>query len=115
MPNARLLVIQHEESCPPGWAGDWLTEAGVVLDVRQAWRGDVIPPRLTDHGGLLVLGGEMNAYADAAHPWLPATRALIARTVADGMPFLGICLGHQLATVALGGAVEAHPAGPDAA
>ena len=60
---------------------------------------------------MVVLGGEMGAYDDEAHPWLTATKSLIASTVRAGRPFLGICLGHQLAAVALGGTAETNPHG----
>ena len=106
-----VLVVQHEDNCPPGWFGDWLHAAGLELDVLEAHRGCAIPSSLTDHSGLLVLGGEMGANDDAATRWLAPTRALIATVVAGGDPFLGICLGHQLATVALGGTVAPNPHG----
>lgn len=54
----------------------------------------------------------MGANDDATYPWLAPTKSLIARTVAGNVPFLGICLGHQLAVVALGGRVDVNPAGP---
>lgn len=107
----RVLVVQHEDDAPPAWFGDWLEEAGAELDVRMGHRGDAIPDRLQEHDALLVLGGEMGANDDADHPWLTATKALIAQTASDDKPFLGICLGHQLATVALGGTVTVNPSG----
>lgn len=107
----RLLIIQHEDSCPPGWFGDWLTGAGLDLDILEAHHGRAVPAALSDHQGLLVLGGEMGAYDDETARWLAPTRALIATVVAGGDPFLGICLGHQLAAVALGGRVERNPHG----
>lgn len=106
-----VLVVQHEDNCPPGWFGDWLTAAGLQLDVLEAQRGRAIPAALVDHAGLLVLGGEMGATDDDTVRWLAPTRALIATTVAGGSPFLGICLGHQLAAVALGGEVTRNPHG----
>ncbi len=106
-----VLVIQQEDHCPPEWFGDWLVAAGLELDVLEAHRGRAIPAALTDHAGLLVLGGEMGANDDATSRWLPPTRALIATVAAGGDPFLGICLGHQLAAVALGGTVEPNPHG----
>ena len=53
----------------------------------------------------------MGANDDATSPWLPAVKELIREAAADGVPTLGICLGHQLATVALGGEVLPNPAG----
>lgn len=106
-----VLVVQHEDSCPPGWFGEWLSAAGLELDVLQAHRGCAIPASLNDHAGLLVLGGEMGATDDHTTRWLGPTRALIATVAAGGDPFLGICLGHQLATVALGGTVTPNPHG----
>lgn len=110
----RLLVIQHEDACPPAWFGQWLTAAGLGLDVVAAHDGQPVPARLETHSGLLVLGGEMGAGDDTLHSWLKPTRALIADVVRSGQPFLGICLGHQLATVALGGEVVVNPLGPAA-
>ena len=53
----------------------------------------------------------MGACDDALAAWLAPTRALIADAVARGVPTLGVCLGHQLAAVALGGSVERNPSG----
>jgi GMP synthase (glutamine-hydrolysing) len=91
--------------------GEWLRGAGLELDVRRPYAGETLPGSLEEHSGLMIMGGAMNAYADEACPWLPPTRALVRRAAADGVPTLGICLGHQLVTVALGGRVHQNPAG----
>jgi GMP synthase (glutamine-hydrolysing) len=109
--TARILVVQHEAMCPPGWVGDWLSEAGVELDVRRPYRGDVLPERLDDHAGLVVLGGSMGANDDADHAWLGPVKELVRTAAALGVPTLGICLGHQLCAVALGGVVVRNPRG----
>jgi GMP synthase-like glutamine amidotransferase len=106
-----VLVVQHQELCPPGWVGAWLVEEGLRLDVRHPYAGDSLPADLTGHDGLLVLGGQMGANDDDAQPWLGTTKALIRRGADTGVPVLGICLGHQLAAVALGGEVVVNAAG----
>jgi GMP synthase (glutamine-hydrolysing) len=105
-PDPTILVVQHQEDCPPALLGTWLREAGCGLDVRHPYAGDDLPADLGEHGALVVLGGSMGANDDQAHPWLPATRQLIRSASAGRTPVLGICLGHQLAAVALGGTVE---------
>lgn len=91
--------------------GDWLTEAGCQLDVRRPYLGDSLPTDLTEHRGMVVLGGSMDAYSDARCPWLTDVKSLVRGAVEDFTPTLGICLGMQLITVALGGEVHRNPHG----
>lgn len=112
----RALVVQHQESCPPALLGQWLTEAGIGLDVCRPDLGMDVPPlqgtgTSSSYDGLLVLGGEMDADADAEHPWLPVVRQRLVEAAASGVPALGVCLGHQLAGLALGARVEPNPYG----
>src|SRR5680860_505035 len=107
----RVLVVQHEDDCPPAWIGEWLVEAGCTLDVRRPYAGDDLPAELGEHDALLVLGGAMGANDDAAHAWLAPTRELVRKAVRRALPTLGICLGHQLVAVALGGEVGPNPGG----
>jgi GMP synthase (glutamine-hydrolysing) len=107
----RLLIVQHEDDCTPAWFGEWFLEGGLEYDVVMGHRSDPIPRVLDGYAGLVVLGGEMGANDDATCPWLTPSKALIAHTVMSGRWFLGICLGHQLAAVALGGEVVVNPRG----
>lgn len=108
----RFLVIEHEPDCPPGLLGQQWQAAGVELQVCRPYRGEPVPQDAAGAAALVVLGGRMNCQQDDVAPWLPDTRALLRRVVADGTPTLGVCLGHQLLAVALGGSVAANPAGP---
>jgi GMP synthase (glutamine-hydrolysing) len=104
-------VVQHQDDCPPALVGSWLVAAGCRLDVRRPYAGDDLPGDLSGHDALLVLGGSMGANDDAAHPWLAPTKALVRAAATRHVPTLGICLGHQLAAVALGGVVAVNPRG----
>lgn len=100
----RITVVENDASADLGFFAGWLAEAGVGCEVVRPYLGEAVPERPED--GLIVLGGEAAAWEDDRCAWLPATRALIRRSVEDGLPTLGICLGGQLMTLAFGGAVE---------
>jgi GMP synthase (glutamine-hydrolysing) len=106
----RVAVVQHETDCPPALFGGWLTDAGAELAVCRPYAGDDLPDPAT-YDALVVLGGSMGANDDAEHGWLGPTKQRIREHAADGVPVLGICLGHQLAAVALGGRVKRNPNG----
>jgi GMP synthase (glutamine-hydrolysing) len=108
---SKVLVVEHEAQCPPAWMGEWLSAAGATVEVRRPYAGETLPEQLDDYGGWMILGGAMGANDDAAYPWLADVKRLV-RTAADSeTPTLGICLGHQLCAVALGGEVRRNPLG----
>ncbi len=111
MTEPLLLVVQHQDDCPPAWIGRWLEEAGCRLDVRHPYAGDALPDDLAAHDGYLVLGGSMGAHDDDTHPWLTPAKALVRDAVERGTPTLGICLGHQVVAAALGGESRPNPLG----
>ncbi|MFP9060385.1 type 1 glutamine amidotransferase [Natrialbaceae archaeon A-chndr2] len=56
----------------------------------------------------VVLGGSTASVYDSEHEaWVDAQCDLVHRCLEESIPILGICFGHQLANVALGGTVEA--------
>ena len=64
-------------------------------------------PELRDYDALWVMGGSMNVWEEDKYPWLIDEKVAIRQAVKDlKMPFLGICLGHQLLAEALGGKAE---------
>lgn len=72
-----------------------LDDAGVEWRYVDLWRGDAVPD-ISEAGGLVVLGGSMNADEDDAFPWLGDVRELMRQAVDAELPLLGSCLGAQL-------------------
>lgn len=110
MSKPRIVVVEHQDSCPPALFGEWMTAAGAEVEICRPYRGEEIPDAAAADGWL-VLGGSPPATADDVMPWLPRVRQVLADAGRDGVPALGICLGHQLAAVAYGGVSVPNPAG----
>ncbi|MGH3907755.1 MAG: type 1 glutamine amidotransferase [Pseudonocardiaceae bacterium] len=110
--STRLLLLQPSDADPPERLADWLTSAGADLTLRRP-AADGVPESPDGFDGVVCMGGEMGANDDAEYPWLTDLRWLLARTVAQGLPVLGVCLGGQLLATATGGAVRRGVDGPE--
>ncbi|HLI11831.1 MAG TPA: type 1 glutamine amidotransferase [Alphaproteobacteria bacterium] len=101
----RILVFQHHPHEHPGTLRDFLAEDGIGWDVVRLDSGEPIPP-LAGYDALIVMGGPQDVWQEDRYPWLAAEKAAIREAVVLlALPYLGICLGHQLLAAALGGAV----------
>jgi GMP synthase-like glutamine amidotransferase len=94
------------ELAHPGIFRDCLRAQGIAWDVVALEAGDAIPA-LGNYDALLVMGGAQDVWQEAEHLWLKAEKRAIRTAVLElEMPYLGICLGHQLLASALGGEVR---------
>ena len=108
--GGEVLVLQHLAAEDPGALGTLLVDAGMRLTTVELDEGEEIPD-LDDFDLLLVMGGPMDVWEEAEHPWLVTEKAAIRSWVADlRRPYLGVCLGHQLLAAASGGSVGKMPA-----
>jgi GMP synthase-like glutamine amidotransferase len=99
------MVFQHLSVEHPGIIRNFMDEDGVRWDAIELDDGVQIPD-LDDYDAVISMGGPMDVWEENSHPWLNTEKAAIRRAVRElELPFLGICLGHQLLADALGGKV----------
>jgi GMP synthase (glutamine-hydrolysing) len=111
------LIIKCGDKIPslattPGDYEQWIA-AGMGLTPQETL---VVAPQLgealpaCDSISGVVITGSGNMVTDGA-PWMEESAAWLREAVAQKVPLLGICFGHQLLAHALGGTVDYNPAG----
>jgi GMP synthase-like glutamine amidotransferase len=101
----RFLVLQHIDVEHPGVFRDFMRDAGVTWDAIELDAGETVPD-FDRYDAMMVMGGPMDVWQEAEHPWFVPEKQAIRRWVADERkPYFGFCLGHQLLADALGGKV----------
>jgi GMP synthase-like glutamine amidotransferase len=102
----QVLVLQHVAVEHPGIFREFLAADGGDLVAVELDEGERIP-NLDAFDALWVMGGPMDVWEEAEHPWLIEEKAVIRDAVLNRrLPYLGFCLGHQLLADALGGRVR---------
>lgn len=82
-----------------------LSQNDVSSVAIQAYEGETIPD-LTGYDAVILSGGEHHPSQFDTVEFLEAERERVMAAVDEGVPVLGICLGHQLLAHWLGGRVE---------
>ena len=67
------------------------------------------PVSVHDCDGWLITGSRHGAYED--HPFIRPLEDFIRKAMAEDVPLVGICFGHQIIAQAMGGKVERHEGG----
>lgn len=103
-----LVCIRSHPTAPLGIIEEVLATRELPWRYADVWEASELPAP-AEVSGLIVLGGDMNVDQVEDYPFLAPVRALVADAVDDGVPVLGICLGAQILTRALGAPVTPAP------
>jgi GMP synthase-like glutamine amidotransferase len=105
-----LLECDHVDDRFRGVAGDYrdmftglLAPQGLEVVPVDVCNGD-LPGHPGDFDGYVCTGSRHSAYDDL--PWIHDLSQLIVDVAGAGVPFVGICFGHQMLAHALGGEVR---------
>ncbi len=100
-----IHYFQHVPFETPGMIADWAERRGHVMTGTHFYKPDAALPEIGQIDRLMIMGGPMNIYEDAAFPWLRDEKQFIKNTLDRHIPILGICLGAQLLADSLGARV----------
>lgn len=99
-----VLIVTHFEGTDLEWIHKLVHARGLQSQLAQPFAGEELP-ELGSLAAVICLGGPQSAYDGERHPFLVEEQNFLARAVEQQVPVLGICLGSQILSLALGGAV----------
>lgn len=102
-----VAIFQHAEGEGANYFGAFLDRKKVPFEVIRVDKGDALPDNIADFSGLCFMGGPMGVNDPV--PWMAPAIELIRVAHETGKPVIGHCLGGQMISKALGGAVSSNP------
>jgi GMP synthase-like glutamine amidotransferase len=104
MKKLRIHYFQHAGFEGLGCIEEWILSSGHSLNVTKFFENAVLP-ELSDIDWLIIMGGPMSVNDEERFPWLAEEKRFIRQAADAGKTILGICLGSQLISAALGAKV----------
>lgn len=98
-----VAIFRHSAGEGPGYFATFLDRHSLPWQLIRIDEGEAPPASANAFSGLCFMGGPMSVNDDL--PWIPPVLQLIRDAVAADIPVLGHCLGGQLMSKALGGAI----------
>lgn len=100
-----LESVRHIAGDYDAMFANWLPAEWKIYDLQLGQE----PRELNECDGYVTTGSKASVYDD--EPWIHRFAALTQRIHAAGVPYLGVCFGHQMMGHALGGRVAKSPNG----
>lgn len=97
-----IHCLQHVAFENPGTIKDWAEENHHSVTYTYFFEEHFELPDLKNIDAILIMGGNMNVEEEAQFPWLRKEKEFIKSAIDAGKKVIGICLGAQLITAALG-------------
>ncbi len=94
--DKRLLCVRHGDGPMDDRITTWCGASGIRLDARRPWQGDSLGEVTEDLAGVVVYGGNYNAYDTDLHPFLNEEYRIIDAAMKSKTPLLGLCQGAQM-------------------
>ena len=102
----KFLVLQHINIEHPGIFLKFMKEDNIKIDTVELDENEKIP-NLDPYDAMIVMGGPMDTWQEETFPWLKTEKEAIHKFVSvNRKPYLGLCLGAQLLSEAIGGKVR---------
>ena len=102
----KFLVLQHINIEHPGIFLKFMKEDNIQIDTVELDENEKIP-QLDQYDAMIVMGGPMDTWQEETYPWLKPEKEEIHKfACVQKKPFLGLCLGAQLLSEAVGGKVR---------
>lgn len=107
----RIVVLQHHRRVPLGALAEPLERGADVVTIRGYEEAAAAQTAVDQwvacggYDGIVALGGPMGVYDRDTEPHLDDSLRLLRDALRRGLPILGLCLGSQLLSEALGAPV----------
>jgi len=102
-----IHFIQNDPIVLPANAEEWARARNHNVKITRAYLGEKLPD-CSEFDLAIILGGRMGAYEEDKHPWLIDVKNWTRTVIEADKYVLGICLGAQIISDALGGSVRPH-------